>query len=200
MKRRFSIEPSFIQSRTNDLIYTFMRSISTINPKPQPKEYLSLTTLKSNRKLFLNICDLTPRQFTRALNKLIDEGLVTFENDNYYFPFDYDERYKLIDKNMLKYLINTRSVHAIRIYLILLNFYSYKKGYVFTLKEIKTLLGYSENNYDFNKTIQDILISLKREKLIDYTQYWDTVVSNGKELPSARYRLLFVATEEKQLN
>ena len=164
MKRRFSIEPSFIQSRTNDLIYAFMRSISTINPKPQPKEYLSLTTLKTNRKLFLNICDLTPRQFTRALNKLIDEGLVTFENDNYYFPFDYDERYKLIDKNMLKYLINTRSIHAIRIYLILLNFYSYKKGYVFTLKEIKTLLGYSENNYDFNKTIQDILISLKREK------------------------------------
>lgn len=199
MKRRFSIEPSFIQSRTNDLIYAFMRSISTINPKPQPKEYLSLTTLKSNRKLFLDICGLTPRQFTRAVNKLLDEELITLEDNNYYFPFDYDERYKLIDKDMLKYLINTRSIHAIRIYLILLNFNSYKKGYIFTINEIKEQLGYATTNYDFNKTIQDILISLKREKIIDYTQYYETGVRNGKEFPIPRYRLLFVATEEKQL-
>ena len=101
---------------------------------------------------------------------------------------------------MLKYLINTRNLHVIRIYLILLNFYSYKQEYVFTINEIKEQLGYAESNKDFNKIIQDILISLKREGIIKIEKFWEDCVSNtGKRVPSPRYRLLFVASKESEI-
>lgn len=200
MKRRFSIEPSFIQSRTNDLLYAFMRSISTVNPQPTMTEYLSLKDLSKNRTIVQYACGLTSRQFTRALNKLLEENLIEIKDNNYYFPYDYDERYKLVDRDMLKYLINTRNLHVIRIYLILLNFYSYKQGYVFTINEIKEQLGYAESNKDFNKIIQDILTSLKREGIIKIEKFWEDCVSNtGKRVPSPRYRLLFVASKESEI-
>lgn len=75
---------------------------------------------------------------------------------------------------MVKYLVNTRNANSIRIYIYLLNKYKWKAdNYIFTLEELKTALGYSVKTKSIDVVINDILASLKREKIIDFIKFHD---------------------------
>ena len=202
--RRIPVEGIFIHYDSNDILYAMMYALATYNPK-EKKLYLTKRIFTANKKSVYNICGFTDaRMMKRHLAKLVEKGLVSEDETNYYFPQNTEEKYQIIEKEMLQYLANTRSNQAIRVYISLLDWYLWKKKenteFVFTNKNILEKLGYSKDNKIASSVITDILESFAREGVITYEHFYETnILDSGKEVPSPRMRLLFVARDKKEL-
>lgn len=202
--RRIPVEGIFIHYDSNDILYAIMYALATFNPEDKIL-YLTKKNFVSNKKSIYNICGFTDaRMMKRHLGKLIDKGLVSEDETNYYFPQNKEEKYQIIEKEMLQYLANTRSNQAIRVYISLLDWYLWKKRedteFIFTNKDILDRLGYSTDNKIASGMISDILESFAREGVIKYEHFYGTaILPTGKEVPSPRMRLLFVARNKGEL-
>lgn len=210
VRRRFSLEDDFMNYKTDDLLFGFMRCLSMAFPiKDQEgrivewKEYLPISMYQEEKKTAAQLCGCTSRTIENHLNKLIAAGLVkkgTYVASNgqscecYFFPYDKDTSFKLLSKDMVKWLVYTRNANAIRIYLYLLNRSGLRKDYNFTLEEIRTALGYAPTSKTANEIIGYVLESFKREGLIDYEQKW---FSNGKN-KIKKYVLKYIATRSPE--
>ena len=193
VKRRMSLEDDFMDHSTNDLLYGFMRCLSTskenegeVDSRQKRFEYLTFKEFSRYKKVIGSTLGCSSRTINNQLAKLEEAGLVQevimplyceqnhqiYDTSCYIFPYDYDGNYKIIEKNMLKYLVDTRNGHVIRVYLYLLNKFDWKPDYVFTLEEIKTALGFSPSYSQANITVSNILDSLKREGIISYEKKW----------------------------
>ena len=202
--RRIPVEGIFIHYDSNDILYAIMYALATYNPK-ESRLYLTKKNFTSNKKSIYNICGFTDaRMMKRHLSKLIEKGLVSEDESNYYFPQNIKEKYRIIEKDMLQYLANTRSNQAIRVYISLLDWYLWKKKenteFVFTNKDILEKLGYSKDNKIASSAITDILESFFREGVIKYEHFYETnILPSGKEVPVPRMRLIFVAKNKNEL-
>lgn len=208
VKRRFSLDEDFMNYKSNDILYGFMRSISTSMPTPgekeQRKEYLLVSTYKKHRKELKSILNMTDKGISKNLDKLIELGLVqegTMKSGNneyacYYFPYEYDGTFKYISVDLLWYLVNTASSNVIRVYLYLLNKSTLKEDYVFTLKEIKAALGYAESTKTAEGMIRSCLACLKTQGIIDFIKDWQEQYNPvGVMNKTERMVLKFVATD-----
>lgn len=216
-KRRFSLEDDFMKSRTDDLLFGFMRCLSTAMPvkddKGKPaddwKEYLPVSKYREEKRTAANLCGCTTRTIDNKVKKLIAAGLVeegsyTVANEQgkeytypcYFFPYDYDMNFKLLSKEMVKHLVYTRNINAIRIYIYLLNKAGMKKDYNFTIDEIKLALGYAPSTKTANEIISHVLASFKAEGLIDYEKKWFDIGTKNK---IEKFVLKFVATVPPQV-
>ena len=202
--RRIPVEGIFIHYDSNDILYAIIYALSTFNPKDN-NLYLSKKVFVANKKSVYNICGFTDaRMMKRHLSKLIDKGLVSEDETNYYFPQNIEDKYQIIEKDMLQYLANTRSNQAIRVYISLLDWYLWKKKenteFIFTNRDILEKLGYSKDNKVASGAITDILESFAREGVIRYEHFYETnILPTGKEAPTPRMRLMFVASDKKEL-
>ena len=202
--RRIPVEGIFIHYDGNDILYAIMYALATFNPK-EKKLYLAKRSFIANKKSVYNICGFTDaRMMKRHLAKLIEKGLVSEDETNYYFPQNIEEKYQIIEKDMLQYLANTRSNQAIRVYISLLDWYLWKKKenteFIFTNRDILEKLGYSQDNKVASSAITDILESFAREGVIKYEHFYETnILASGKEVPVPRMRLMFVARDKKEL-
>ena len=211
--RRFSLNDDFMKYDTDDLVYGFMRSISTAKPEGEGKykEYLTIKKFQEEKKTIAGICGTTAKTITNRLNKLIERGLVEEghvmvkkksgmeEVPCYFFPYDYDGIYKIIEQEMVGYLVSTRNSQAIRIYLYLLNCSSLKNDYVFTIRGIKKALGYSETTKSIDSVINNVLNSFQKEGIISFTkEQFDCVSDRGGETKTIRMVLKFIATNMRQ--
>lgn len=218
VERRFSLEEDFMNYKTNDLLYSFMRSLSTASPQYDEngkyichREYLTKKAFNKEKKVIAGICGCTTRTIANHINKLaeaglIDEGIevikvngVEYEYECYWFPYDKEGNYKLLNKEFLKYLVYTRNTHAIRIYLYLLNKYEWKKNYIFTKKELKEVLGYAESTKSADELIGCVLDSFSREGIIKYEKHYEEADVGTKTVPVERMKLLFVTKKEDEL-
>lgn len=202
--RRIPVEGVFIHYDSNDILYAIMYALATFNPTDK-KLYLPKKTLTANKKSVYNICGFTDaRMMKRHLTKLIEKGLVSEDEMNYYFPQNPEEKYRIIEKDMLQYLANTRSNQAIRVYISLLDWFLWKKkenaDFIFTNKDVLEKLGYSKDNKIASSMITDILESFGREGVIKIERFYETnVLASGKEVPVPRMRLVFVARDKKEI-
>lgn len=226
--RVFSLEEDFMNWKTNDLLYAFMRCLSTAKPeveegkmvktannKVKYREYLPIKTFKKNKKVIAEICGCTTRTIDRQLEKLFECGLLDegvevitmngkeYDYECFWFPYDYDGTFKIVDKDVIEYLVHTRNGQAIRIYLYLLNKYQWKKDYVFTIQEIKEALGYSATTKTVDTLIKNVLASFKAEGVIKYEKFYEEVDIGGlndcKIIPVERMKLQYVATKRAEL-
>lgn len=126
------------------------------------------------------------RTITREIDALIESGLITLDVEVefistgkekivkvYHFPVDKENNpFKIIDKKILKYLVDTSNGQCIRVYLYLLNKYLWKQDldqdYIFTIQEIKEALGYSTTTKAADETIKNILACFKSQGVIRY--------------------------------
>lgn len=181
-----------------------MYSLTTYNTT-EKKLYLSKSTLTANKKLIYNYCNFTnSTMMKRHLNKLIDKNLIEEKDDNYYFPQNPSEKYRILDKEMLFYLTTTRNVQTIRVYIILLDCYLWKlkenSHFEFTNTYLLDKLGYSTTNKLASSAISNILESLSREGIIEYKEvYGNKILPNGKEVPTPKKILTFVAKSKNEL-
>lgn len=197
-RRCFSLEDDFMNYGTDDLLYGFLRCISTAKPSKndehQWEEYLPIITYRKMKSDIATTFKCTSRTIENHLNKLIKRGLVKkgtysatdhtgkkYEYQCLYFPYDYNGIFKYVSKEMIKYLVMTRNENAIRIYLYLLNRYDYKPNYNFTVNEIQRAIGYSDTSHVGFEVVSAILTSFKREGLVDYDDLW-LDVGNGNKI------------------
>ena len=207
--RRISLEEDFLNFKTNDLLYGFMRSLSTARPeiengqavktangKTKYREYLPIKTFKKNKKLIAGILNVNPKTIGNQLEKLLESGLVDqgIEEMNgtdcecYWFPYDEDGRYKIVEKEVIEYLVHTRNAHAIRIYLYLLSKYQWKKDYIFTIQELKEALGYAESTKSCDALIRNVLASFKAEGILKFTTV-ECQIDSSDDLRAKTYRM-----------
>lgn len=124
--------------------------------------------------------------FTKSFNKLqtmnyISTGKILDKNkklvDVYYLKEDFIP-YKLIPYSTLEFLMRRRKNNIFKVYAQLLNWFSFKKDYRFTLEELTNNIGYTSKGA--NKEIQDILNLLQYYDLVNY-RYQKVTTKNGKE-------------------
>lgn len=213
LKRRFSLEDNFMNHKNgNDLFYGLMLHQATYDPNSN-QMYLTHAKYRELRPV-LKSClaeGSTAKTFQNTLLKLMEAGLIKEGVINigshknvpcYIFPADANERYQLVNCDILWYILMTRQSCAVRIYLYLYNKYLWKKRtnddtpYEFTIKELKCALGWSATTKTCDELISVNLRSLAREGIIKYKE---TYVCNLYDVTVNVKQLLFVATSEAQL-
>lgn len=196
---------------TDDLLFGAMYHLATYHPN-YFKLYLSKKKLSSNREAIYKFCDLDAKKLKRHLDKLIEKKLIKEEELDingvkipvYTFPYDKEGKYRLIDNDMLWYLVSTRNKQAIRVYLYLFNGFLWKEQlddyFIFTNNSILKALGYASKSRLASSGITNILESFKREGVIDYCViYIEGVNERGKTFPIPQMKLTFIAKEKNEL-
>lgn len=221
--RRFSLEEDFMNFNTDDLLYGFLRSLSTAEPLHEKgklsgkyEEYLTKKEYLKNKKAIAAICGCSTRTVERHLERLFEMGLLEegikevnidnkdgteshYEYPCFWFPYNEKGKYKLLDKEMVSYLVATRNPQCIRVYLYLLNKYEWKPDYSFTLLELQKALGYSENTKGLSTMFGNIVDSLAREGIIRYENTYE-YIQEGEELHKVPRKILkFVARRVNEL-
>ena len=213
--RRFSLERDFMNYDSDDLLYGALQYLATYHPELHLL-YLTKKNYKKAQKDLVNLCGTTARTLTRHMDRLIEKGLIKektiyvgadkVEYECYTFPYKHDEKYQIIDNEMLWYVVSTRNHQAVRVYITLLDWYKWKKSegatYVFDNKDILARLGYStaSNNALASSMVSNILESFWREGVIDYVEFMDEIINNkGNIVKFPQKRLLFVAEKKSQL-
>jgi hypothetical protein len=142
---------------------------------------------------------------------LLDEGIEQVENTDkngntttyeypcYWFPHNENTPYKLVEKDLIRYLVDTRNAQAIKVYLYLLNKYEWKSGYLFTIKEIQKALGYSGDSDSARITVGNILDSFAREGMIEFEDTVDYDMRGEEIIAIPKKQLNFVAKSINQL-
>ncbi len=205
------MESDFMKHDTDDLLFGAMQYLATFHPALQTL-YLTKKNLTKNKKEIYALCGLNSRTLKTHIQKLEQKGFLQERdiiiNDNVYpsyiFPYDEKNKYQIIEAEMLWYIVSTRNAQAVRVYLILLDWYKWKKResdkYVFTNKEIIEKLGFSPDNRLASSMISNILESFQREGVIDFIEFRQNYInSQGKELQIPRKRLNFVAAAKNQI-
>lgn len=206
MTRKFSLEEDFMNLTSDDLVLGYLQHIATFHPEEKVL-YVPLTKVSKEKKDIALIIDKTPRTAQNKINKLIENGLISKrimklngkDTEVYEIPQDTSGRYKIIDEEMMWYLVSTRKLWALKIYVYLLNKYDWKKQeqgemYSFTCGELAQAIGYTEASAatgSISSIISNLLISFKREGVLNYEDY-----SDGQ---SPRKRLTFVAHKPSEL-
>lgn len=182
--RCISLDEDFMNYKNgSDILYGFMINRATYNVD---EEILYLTKSKFTRikpALKMLFGSLGRSFITDNLNKLkkagfLEEGFTkTAQNPKtpcYIFPNQSYKRYKMVNNDLLLYLVCTRNNLAVRIYTYLLDKYEWKKReqdyYDFTIKELKQACGYAATTKTCDELIKLNLLSLKREGIIDYEE------------------------------
>lgn len=181
----------------DDLLLGYLQYIATYNPH-EKRLYLWKKIFLKNRKTIGKALGITTQTLNRHIAKLKENNLLSEDTENYYFPYNEQGKYKIINSDMLSYLITTSNCNAIKIYIYLLNKYQWKQDYVFTLRELQTAIGYSESSN--NKLASDIVKNnLKRfcnDDIMNITIIQDfTTAKDGSIVPVYRYQLNFVSQE-----
>lgn len=222
-KRKFSLDDDFMNFKTNDLLYGFMRSLSTAEPTGEKsekgkeiyQEYLPIKTFKKQRKLIASICNCSVKTIDNHVKAMIEAGLIEegvaigktdkkdYEYDSYRFPASEKEKnFKIVDQELIRYLVNTRNSQAIRIFLYLLNKYQWKKDYIFTRNEIREALGYAPSTVSCYSLINDCLASFKAEGLIDFSVEKMPIEANDsscRQVYTQRMKLKYVCASSADL-
>ncbi len=217
-KRRMSLEEDFMNYATDDLLYGMMYHLATYNPNTN-ELYLSKQTYEKHRQDFYFYCDINTKTLKRHLDKLIARGLIKDKDENneplkmlvngkmelvFTFPYDKKGHYRLVNNDMLWYLVSTRNKQAIRTYLYLYNGFLWKQNgyesFVFTNKSILKALGYTGTDSRLASSgITNILESFQREGVIDYhIVYIQGSDDRGNTFPMPQMVLDFIATNKEE--
>lgn len=210
LKRKISLENDFMSYKHgSDILYGFMYNKATYDPETQQ---LYLTKYRYNKlKPYIKVLfsDKGRTFMTDNLDKLIkaeliQEGFVSTKTNPktpcYFFPNKEYNKYKLINNDILMYVVYTRNSCAVRIYTYLYNKYEWKKesgeDYEFTIKELRIALGWAPTSRTCNEIIELNLESLAREGII---RYIDSYATDEDGITRPIKYLNFVAAKKSDL-
>lgn len=181
----------------DDLLLGYLQYLATFDVAKK-RLYLWKKIYLKNRKTIGKCLSMTTQKINRHIEKLKESGLLSEDSENFYFPYNETGKYKLVNYEMLSYLVNTRNSNAIKIYIYLLNKFQWKENYVFTLKELLVAIGYSENSNNSlaSQMVKQNLNCFCNDDIMKISIIQDeTIGKNGNIVPVYRYQLDFVAVE-----
>lgn len=216
LTRRISLEDDFMRhDQGNDIAYGFLLYLATYDTKTEQlyltkhkleKEYNTLRILLSSTSAKETI---TKKGADKIILKLIESNLLKLGKIDtngykdvpcYFFPSDYSSKYRIINNEMLYYIICTRNKCALRIYTYLYDKYLWKQktkdSYSFTVKELKLALGWGATTKTCEALIQTNLESMAAEGIIEYEEYYTSINSH----PVPQKRLTFVAATKDDIS
>ena len=179
-------------------LFCFMSSSANFHERLYYPKRIFLEDLPLIKK-FLGVSD--KRTITKYVQMLLNNGYLSEDKDNYYFPFElHKDTYILIDKDLLYNLCVTKSTITTQVFCYLKSKLCMKQSvycentYNFTLKELRIALGYSAQtqNYRIEQAIKECLQTLKAENYIDYTNVYVDLSINGKCEKVPNYQLKYV--------
>ena len=199
-KRRIPTDKQWFDYKSNKYagwLFCFMSSSASFHEKIYYPKKTFIEDIPIIKKF---LCVTDKRTITKYLNKLINQGYVSEDNDNYYFPYAMNQgNYILIDRDLLYNLCVTKSTITTQIFCYLTNRMNMKKSqyaestYNFTLKELRVALGYSDKAYkELDKAIRECLQTLKAENYIDYNNIYVDLIVNGIPEKVPNYQLTFI--------
>lgn len=223
--RRFSLESDFMNFKTNDLLYGFMKAMATAAPerdssgnmiktksgKTKYREYLPIKNFNKDKKIIAGLCGCSTRTIERHLEALAKKGLIdegieevevngtVYEYPCFWFPYKPDEHYRIVDSEIIRYLVDTRNAQCIRVYLYILNKYQWKSDYLFTIKEIKEALGYANSTKTAEEIIKNILASFNKEGIIRYEKVYQQKEVAGKVIPIEKFKVNYILQDRKDV-
>ena len=193
--KRISVEGEFMKTKYNDNVYGWLQ-YNSFADEISKGEYKTLTPkyiIDDLEPWKIIYKEYTPsgakRKFKDEIKKYYKAGFikdVIYKNKSgvevecYELVYDKDELYYLISDRLLEYLVNTKSVHSIRILCYLAFKFNANKYYTFTQKELlRNVLGVkSVTNKDTNAMVEDILFDLQASGLIGIHEKYISL--NGK--------------------
>ena len=193
----------------SDILYGFMVSKATFHPETKQlyltkyrfaklKPYLKIIFNERGRTFVSDNLDKLKKAGFIQETTLICAGKLTA---CYTFPNDNFEKYRLVNNEMLLYVVYTRNSCAIRIYTYLYNKYDWKRKqkeeYDFTITELRSVLGWAPISRTCNEIIEMNLQSFAREGIIRYSEGFQED-ENGVTHPIKT--LHFVAARLEELN
>lgn len=214
--RAFSLEDEFMKYDTDDFLYGFLRGLSTVRPplegEKEHREYLPIKTYQKYKKVIAGVVGVTTKTIGNHLNRLaekglIDEGIEVINGKDvkvYWFP-TVKGRYEILEQDMVRYLLDTKSIHAIKIYIYLLNKYKWKrqKGekYIFTKEELITALGYSEKtcHSEYYAMINNIIKSFVIGELIKIKTIKCEIENCDRYKTTERLELVYVVEKYSEV-
>lgn len=197
--RRIPVEGIFLHYKIDDIVYGYLQACATFNPKDKVL-YIPKKNMTSIRKELKDILGCkSPSTVGNKINTLMEKGLFAFDelNDRYIFPYDKNQKYKIISTKLLQELVVVYKPMVLKIFIYLLDKYEWKKEsnseYVFTLTELSAAMGYAATSGRQDANIRIILEHLRRTDMINYEEFYEKNEFTGKPVP--RMRLKFVKKE-----
>ena len=196
IRKRFPMTKEFNKKSTNDWLYGYLQSVSTVDSDKRTIVYKDKVNLAQLALLApKNEKNKPPSRskMSRDFNKLIALGFINEIKvvgvkgnmvDVYELPYDKQELYKLIPLETLSYLLDVCTMNVIKIYIYLLNKYQWKLKeddyYRFSLGEIiRECLGLKSTTHGRDYIlVQNCLDALMKLKLINLSKDYGRV--NGQ--------------------
>lgn len=194
--RRIPVEGIFLHYRIDDIVYGYLQASATFNPKEKilyiPKK--NMPGIKNELQIIIGCRSATT--ITNKINTLIENKLLALDTEKqiYTFPYNQDERYKIIGADLLKELVVVYRPTVLKIFIYLLDKYEWKKQtnseYVFTLSELAAAMGYAASSGRQDENTRIVLNHLRKTGLIDFEEFYELNENTRKPVP--RMKLKFV--------
>ena len=178
--RSISANKDFLSHKNgNDLLYTYLLQRATYD-KESRQFYITHLNYLTERDFLKKILECkTTRTVDNTISKMVEQDLLIHkstiisrgkEEVCYYF-INPQIPYNKIDCDLLRYLVNTRSVNAVRVYNFLRKgweiYRNKDEDFSFTLNDIKRALEYNIKSPQVNDMIRMILESFSREGILE---------------------------------
>lgn len=204
--RKFSLEDDFMNISIDDLIFGYIQHIATYAPEKKILYVTKEKVSKAKTEMALITGVKTTRTISNKINKMVEKGLLEeriFQDKGVYvIPQETKGKYEILQDDMVWYIVCTRQLNALKIYLYLFNKYKWKQSqgemYSFTNSELLKAIGYADSTAEKKSTeyVEMLLQSFKREGIIDYVEYTDKESSLHV---TTRKRLLHVVESPNEL-
>lgn len=201
-RRRMPVEKEWFDKNKNDIIYGLLQSIGEqfhdSNGKIQVRT--SKVSFIKNLTIIKKCADVRDkRTIMSAISKYAKDGYITEDEDYYYFPYNVNNPYILIDLKLLDHICKTFNKQSLKIYVYLKNKYNMKEKkhekYLFTIKELKSVLGYSDSTDEKTTGIRNILAEFKNSNIMGYKTIHIDYVNKKGEYKIPNFQLDFVEDE-----
>lgn len=200
--RHISLEDDFMNQYINDLLYAYLLYHSSKDSNNNI--YITQTKYLKMREPLQRIFKTSSKTLKRYLDRLIEKGLLSEgyiitdsgKEIKSYILLHPKARYQSIDRDMLKWLANIGNKHTLQLYIYLLNKYSWKKDYSFSVAELMRVLGYHEQSKTARKTIRVTLTTMDALNVIKIKTTMENIIGNdGIPHSVPKFLILNICTE-----
>ena len=187
--RRIPVEGIFLHYSIDDIVYGYLQASASYNPNTN-LIYIKKRDMTGIKRMLKTVVGCSSAStVANKINRLLDEGLLAYDEKTelYTFPYNRDEKYKIVSSEMLFRLTTVYKPMVVKIFIYLLDKYEWKKSindrYCFTISELSSMMGYAKSSRSQEEAIRAILENLRDVGYIDYEEGYTINEETGKPVP-----------------
>lgn len=192
--RRIPTEGVFLHYSVDDIVYGYLQASADYDTTNQTL-YIHKSKMPGIKKMLQTIIGCSSkRTIDNKINTLIEKNLLADDTHNgkpaILFPYDTNEKYRIVDTELLFSLVCVYRPMVLKVYIYLLDKYKWKsksnENYIFTLNELVQMMGYAPTSRKQEPIIREILNNLRNNKFIDFEEFYEINENTRKPVPKLR--------------